>query len=73
MQFLRLLIAGIVVVIGLLAALAVMLIGVIIYTFQRLRGRPAIRPAFRRPASPARPRPMRTADVIDVEVTEIKN
>jgi len=71
MQIIRILIAGIVVILGLLAAAAVMLVGVIIYTFQRLRGRPATRPAFRRPSP--RPRPMRTADVIDIEATEVKN
>ena len=71
MQIIRILIAGVVVLLGLLAAAAVMLVGVIIYLFQRLRGRPATRPAFRR-ASP-RPRPMRTADVIDIEATEVKN
>lgn len=71
MQILRLLIAGIVVILGLLAAAVVMLVAVIIYTFQRLRGRPATRPAFHRPSP--RARPMRTADVIDVEVTEVKN
>lgn len=71
MQIIRILIAGIVVILGLLAAVVVMLVGVIIYTFQRLRGRPAIRPAFHRPSP--RPRPMRSADVIDIEVTEIKS
>jgi len=71
MQIIRILIAGVVVLLGLLAAAAVMLVGVIIYLFQRLRGRPAARPAFRR-TSP-RPRPMRTADVIDIEATEVKN
>lgn len=71
MQLLRFLIAGIVIIVGLLAAVAVMLVSVIIFTFQRLRGRPANRPAFRR-TSP-RPRPLRTADVIDIEATEVKN
>lgn len=71
MQILRLLLAGIVIILGLLATAVVMLVGVIIYTVQRLRGRPAIRPAFQRPSP--RPRPLRTADVIDVEVTEIKS
>lgn len=71
MQILRLLLAGIIVILGLLAAAVVMLVGVIIYTFQRLRGRPAPRPAFRRPSP--RSRPMRTADVIDIEATEVKN
>ncbi len=71
MQLLRFLIAGIVIILGLLAAVAVMLVSVIIYTFQRLRGRPATRPAFRR-TSP-RPRPLHTADVIDIEATEVKN
>jgi hypothetical protein len=71
MQLLRILLAGIVVIVGLLAAIAVMLIGVAVYAFQRLRGRPAARPTFRR-TSP-RHRPMRTADVIDIEVTEVKN
>jgi hypothetical protein len=72
MPIIRLLIAGIMLILGLLAAAAVMLVGVIFYMFQRLRGRPAPRPAFRRP-TPTRPRPMRTSEVIDVEVTEIKN
>ncbi|CAM2914569.1 hypothetical protein [Rariglobus hedericola] len=70
MQIIRFIIAGIVVIVGLLAAIAVMLFGVAFYIVQRLRGRPATRPAFR---TSARPRPMRTADVIDIEATEVKS
>jgi hypothetical protein len=74
MRLLRFIITSLAILAGLIGALALMMIGFVVFVLLRLFGRPATRPQFRRPArtNPARPAYSTRDDVIDVVTTEVK-
>ena len=80
MQIVRLLIAGIAVIFGLVLALCIAVMGVLIFAISRLFGRSSAPASFKvnfhRPTPPrAAPPVNRIArdGAIDIEVTEVKN
>jgi hypothetical protein len=74
MPLLRFIFTSLAVLAGLIGALALMMIGFVVFVLLRLFGRPATRPQFRRPSRPNPARPAYSArdDVIDVVTTEVK-
>jgi hypothetical protein len=82
MQIVRLLIAGIALVFGLIFTLAIAAVGIVLFCIQRLLGRPGSTASFkvnfqRDPSAPQHSRPTRMARMardgaIDIEATEVK-
>ncbi|MET0263688.1 MAG: hypothetical protein ABW223_12365 [Rariglobus sp.] len=83
MQIVRLLLAGIAVIFGLIFTLTVAVVGMLIFTINRLLGRSGAKASFNvnfqrgrpTPASEATPRATRISrdGAIDIEATEVKN
>ena len=75
MRILNLVIAGLILLAGVIGALLLMAIGLVSFILRRLLGRPATVPRFQRPARPTAARPPRAGDgeVIDVVTTEVKD
>ena len=72
MRIIRVIVTSVAVLAGLIGAAAVMTIGVLVYAFLRMFGRPAQRPRFQ--PGPARARPAYAAkdEVIEVTATDVK-
>jgi|JI8StandDraft_1071087.scaffolds.fasta_scaffold274066_2 hypothetical protein len=75
MRLLRFVITGLAVVASLLGALALVVIGFVVFVLLRLFGRPAALPRFQRPArsGPARPAYSNRDEVIDVTTTRVND
>lgn len=75
MPVLRLLFSALAVLAGIVIALFILALGFVMFLLQRLFGRPAVMPQFRRvnPRPAAPPTRVSTSDVIDVEATPVKD
>ena len=75
MRLLRFVITGLAVVASLLGALALVVIGFVVFVLLRLFGRPAALPRFQRPVrpGPARPTYSNRDEVIDVTATRVND
>ena len=75
MRLLRFVITGLAVVASLLGALALVVIGFVVFVLLRLFGRPAALPRFQRPArcGPARPAYGNRGEVIHVTATRVND
>jgi hypothetical protein len=74
MRFLRLLIAGLVILAGLVGAALLVVVGFVFFLLNRLFGRPTAMPRFRATFHTSRPVPPCTSqreDVIDVVTTDV--
>jgi hypothetical protein len=74
MRFLRFLIAGLVILAGLIGAALLVVVSFVFFVLNRLFGRPAAMPRFRATFHTSRPVPPRAAqrdDVIDVVTTDV--
>lgn len=74
MPVLRILFSALAVIVGILIALFILAVGFVMFLLQRLFGRPAVMPQFRRvnPRPAASTTRVSSGDVIDVEATPVK-
>lgn len=75
MRLLRFVITSLAVLASLIGALALVMIGFVVFVLLRLFGRPAALPRFQRPArpNPARPAYSNRDDVIDITTTRVND
>lgn len=74
MRLLRFIVTSLAVAASLIGALALVVIGFIVFVLLRLFGQAAVRPRFQRvPRQPARPAYSNRDDVIDVTATQVKD